>query len=368
MGGRITRYYPGGNTPDGYLSFFDKVISWAEARNIILIKGGPGVGKSTFLKKIARELLKRDTDLEFLHCSADNGSIDGLLIPAYGIALLDGTAPHMMDPKYPGCIDEIINLGRYWNEDGIRQNKDRILAIHDEIQSCYKRAYNYLKMAQIVHGDLKQVYQKAVNEKLLNNTIDEVLNETFKEVNKRNKTSRQRHMFASAITHDGPVNYLDSLFWNVQKRFIITGFPGSGKSLLMKAVADNAILKGYDVDIFHCPMEPSKIEHILIKDLNIGFITSVKPHTTTKVKENDELIDLNSLLNLSKIKETEEIINYDDSIFWDLFNRSVKYLANVKKLHDELERFYIANMNFEEIDKMRERVLSRVLKFMYSAS
>jgi len=367
MGGKVIRYFPGGNTPDGYLSFFDQAIRWTEARKIIIIKGGPGVGKSTFMKKIAKELLKQGFNLEFLHCSADNSSIDGLLITDFDIALLDGTSPHMMDPKYPGCIDEIINLGSYWNEEGIMQNREQIIGLQKEISHCYKRAYNYLKMAKIVSDDLKQVYQNAVDFERLNDMVDEVLSKIFEGVAKKNKLSRQRHMFASAITHDGPVHHLDSLFWNVRKRFIVTGFSGTGKSVLMKRIVDGSVFKGLDVDVFHCPMDPEKIEHIIIKDLNLGFVTSVKPHTLVKIRDNDDLIDFNAVLVSSRISGYEEVINYDSSIFWDLIHRTVKYLDNAKKLHDEMERYYVKNMNFNEIDKTRELTLSRILKYAYAA-
>jgi hypothetical protein len=29
-----------------------------------------------------------------------------------------------VDPKNPGAVDEIINLGDFWDEEGIRKNKD----------------------------------------------------------------------------------------------------------------------------------------------------------------------------------------------------------------------------------------------------
>ncbi|HHW02746.1 MAG TPA: AAA family ATPase [Thermoanaerobacterales bacterium] len=368
MGGSIVRYFPGGNTPNGYISLFERIIPWSDAKKIIIIKGGPGVGKSSFMKIIAKDLLKQGFNLEFLHCSADNGSIDGLLITDLDIILLDGTAPHMMDPKYPGCIDEIINLGNYWNEDGIRQNREQIISLQNEISVCYKRAYNYLKAARIILDDLKQVYNNAIDVHQLNDLMDEVVDKTFEGASKKNKISRQRNMFASAITHDGPVHYLDSLFWNIQKRFIVTGFPGTGKSVLMKKIVNIAVQKGLDVDVFLCPMEPEKIEHIIIKDLNVGFVTSVKPHVLTRIKDSDELIDFNKVLVSSKINGYEEVINYNNSVFWDLYYRAVKYLDYAKKFHDELERYYVANMDFNKIDEIRDKTFAKILKYAYAES
>ena len=118
--GNIIRYFPGNNTPDGYYSFFESILPWKKARRIIIIKGGPGVGKSTMIRKISKELTKRGLDIELLHCTADSESLDGLIVGDCNIALVDGTAPHIIDPKFPGCVDEIINFGEYWNESALQ--------------------------------------------------------------------------------------------------------------------------------------------------------------------------------------------------------------------------------------------------------
>ncbi len=89
--------FPGGNTPKGFHSFYNYILPQEEARRIFVIKGGPGVGKSTFMKKTAQELVELGYDAEFMHCSSDNGSLDGIVIPKLGIAMIDGTSPQVMD-------------------------------------------------------------------------------------------------------------------------------------------------------------------------------------------------------------------------------------------------------------------------------
>ncbi len=92
--GRLKKVFPGGNTGQGFYSFYDYIID-QDATRIFVIKGGPGVGKSTFMRKIGEEMLERGYDVEFHCCSSDNGSLDGVVIPAIRVALLDGTAPHI---------------------------------------------------------------------------------------------------------------------------------------------------------------------------------------------------------------------------------------------------------------------------------
>jgi len=108
MAPRITKVFPGGNTGLGFFSFYDE-LSDPSARRIYVIKGGPGVGKSTFMRRIADEVIKLGQDAEFLCCASDNDSYDGVRFPDLGIIMLDGTAPHVVDPKNPGAVDTIIH-------------------------------------------------------------------------------------------------------------------------------------------------------------------------------------------------------------------------------------------------------------------
>ena len=92
--GSIKRVFPGGNTAKGFYSYYDQIIG-TEATRLFIIKGGPGVGKSSFMKKIAQDMTEKGYDVELHQCSSDNGSLDGVVIPALKIAMIDGTAPHV---------------------------------------------------------------------------------------------------------------------------------------------------------------------------------------------------------------------------------------------------------------------------------
>jgi len=362
--GNIVRYFPGNNTPDGYYSFFDYIIPWKKSQRIIIIKGGPGVGKSTMIRKITKELVERGLDIELLHCTADSNSLDGLIVKDFNIAVIDGTAPHMIDPKCPGCVDEIINFGEYWNESGLREQKDRIFYLQAKVKHLYTRVYNYLKASKNIFNNIEKTYASFANRQLIEAKAEEIIEDVFAGVKRRDKISHQRRMFASGITPEGSINFLDELFSNVSKRFILTGNPGTGKSFVLGRIVDTAASKGLDMDVFYCPMNTQKIEHIIIKELGIGFVTSVKPHMLSYIRENDELVDMNSVLENPRLKHAEEDINQDNLLAWSLFDKAVKTLSDVKKTRDELEKIYSSNMNFQVTDKVSEEILAKILSYI----
>ena len=93
-----TYYFLGANTPTGFRSLYDQFIDPETDRALYIIKGGPGCGKSTFMKQIARCILNAGHSVECIRCSGDPDSLDGILIPELKIAYVDGTAPHAAAP------------------------------------------------------------------------------------------------------------------------------------------------------------------------------------------------------------------------------------------------------------------------------
>jgi len=98
--GRIRHMFPGGNTSQGFFSYYDYILGQEEAIELYVLKAVP-VSESHIHEEIGKEMVERGYDVEFMHCSSDNNSLDGVVIPSLKIALLDGTAPHVVDPKIP---------------------------------------------------------------------------------------------------------------------------------------------------------------------------------------------------------------------------------------------------------------------------
>ena len=112
---QVTHFFLGANSGGGFQNFFSHAVDLEEARDVMILKGGPGVGKSTFLGEIGRCMEQAGTPVEYLHCSGDPDSLDGLTLPALRCAVLDGTAPHVLEPRYPAAVDRIVDLGRFYD-------------------------------------------------------------------------------------------------------------------------------------------------------------------------------------------------------------------------------------------------------------
>ncbi|NMA14977.1 MAG: hypothetical protein GX930_07065, partial [Clostridia bacterium] len=263
--GNIKYVYPGGNTAQGFYSFYRSGLQGME--HVFILKGGPGTGKSTLMRKIGLAMLDRGFDVEFWQCSSDNDSLDGVLIPALKAAVIDGTAPHIVDPRYPGVVDQIVNLGDCWKEEVLQAQGEEIKDLADRISNCFSTAYTYLKAAKGVHDDWEAINSAALDTKMADRVAEELVEEIFQD----NKPV-VRHLFASAITPKGMMNYIDNITGDCQARYIIKGRPGTGKSTLTKKVMQAAIDRGLNIDVYHCSLDPDSIDMLVIPILGVAVI------------------------------------------------------------------------------------------------
>jgi len=363
--GHIKRVFPGNNTAHGFHSFYDQIIP-ADARRILVIKGGPGVGKSTFMRKVAEVLIDRGYDAEFHHCSSDNGSLDGVVFPRIGVALIDGTAPHVVDPRNPGAVDEILHLGDFWDERGMRANKQRIMQINREVGRLFERAYRFLRAAQAVYDDIEAANMEGMNFGMANKIADHLLRELFTGIHVSPIAGRSRHLFASANTPDGVVHYLPTIIGPMQHRYIIEGDPGTGKSTLLQKVTTSALERGYFVEVYHCALNPGKVEHVMVPDMSLALTKSIEPHLTPPAR-GDRVIDMNECLNPAIVAKHAELINQDAGLYDSLLRRAFHFLAAAKHAHDVMEGYYVPNMNFDGVEALREKTLNRVLDYAAEA-
>lgn len=104
-GREIHRFF-GAATVNGTVDYIPEITDGLTRR--IFLKGRPGTGKSTFLKKAAAAALRRGLETEIYHCSLDPKSLDMVVVRELSFCLLDSTAPHEYFPSKGG--DEIVDL------------------------------------------------------------------------------------------------------------------------------------------------------------------------------------------------------------------------------------------------------------------
>jgi energy-coupling factor transporter ATP-binding protein EcfA2 len=358
VAGKVKNYYAGGNTARGFHSFFDSNLQGLA--RLFILKGGPGTGKSSLMKKIGEEWAKRGYDIEFIHCSSDNQSIDGVIIPMLKVGIVDGTAPHVIEPAAPGAVEEYINLGEAWDSEKLASSKGNIVKLTGKMKDSFQTAYSTFAEALSIHDEWEKIYINSMDfhkaDRLTGNLIDKFFGKI-----KLNKTSDVRHRYLGAATPKGAVDFVPNLTEGLSKRYFIKGRPGSGKSTMLKKLAAVAEERGFDVEVYHCGFDPHSLDMVIVRELSFAIFDSTAPHEYFPSGGTDEIIDMYEELiapGTDEIfaDEIEEIAGRYSA----KMKEAISYLANAKSLHDELEDIYVGAMDFRVVDGIQEKIQAEI--------
>jgi hypothetical protein len=75
------------------------------------------------------------------------------------------------------------------------------------------------------------------------------------------------------------------------------------------------------------------------------------------------IVDLDEYLDKTVLEKYAEALEYNESEFTALMNKAVETIGKAKLLHDQMEKYYIPNMDFDAVQRCREAALSRILSY-----
>jgi len=348
--------FSGGNTPDGFVSFFGSILSEAETSGTVYLKGPSGSGKSTFIKKAGAHFEAAGYDTEYFHCSNDAESLDGLRVRGLEIGVVDGTAPHVCDPVLPCAADGIVNLG-CCIDGGIGDFKNELLSLNGEKKRYYEKAYNYLKAAHDIRLNDRIIYGGSLNVRKLNRTTLEICKKLkWKE---QSKQGRNRRLFASSITPGGLKNFLGTLF-GAERVYVLKGEDGTGTETMLSDILRAANQRGFDTECFFCPGNPGKLEHLAIPRVDVCFTTENKYHTYKPKKSNMQEIDFGDFHDSGIINGNSGEILYNGGVFDELLKKAMGTMKLARAAHDGIEEIYSKYMDFGKLDAIYGETVARL--------
>lgn len=367
----VTRhYFPGNNTPEGFFSYYRYIMGQREASKIICIKGGPGTGKSTFLKRVGALLAEAGEPVDFLHCSADENSLDGIIAVDKRAAIIDGTSPHVIDPITPGAVDSIINFGDFWNDRKIAGCKEDIIAGNEECSRWYKIAYNYLSAAKCACDSMSGIHSEGIEVSEIYKLAADIIAREYKRYDISLKAGQIRKFFATGITPSGTVSYVKTLLTDIHRIYFVNIPEGFGSCSFMDILLEGAVYRGFDAEAYYCPMDPArKIEHLVIPELSLAFITTNQWHDlepweiTGEENEMREItmIDISDFESAYFLEKQSGLLGKLSGHYRTMMEEGIGALAQAKRNHDLVEEMYVRNMNFEKIDRLVEKTVEDIV-------
>lgn len=154
----VPSYFAGSFTGMGFNNFMPEAL--VGVKKVYIIKGTPGSGKSTLMKKIASAVEASGEKAERIYCSSDPDSLDGVVVPSMSFAIVDGTAPHVMETSYPLAVETIVNTGDYISAEKIENRREEIITLSDSKKRLFEQAGLLLRSAHALNRLKMQICEE----------------------------------------------------------------------------------------------------------------------------------------------------------------------------------------------------------------
>ncbi|MCI2105940.1 MAG: hypothetical protein LKK00_04375 [Intestinimonas sp.] len=351
------QFFLGSNSPGGFYSLFDGLIDPAEADRIYILKGGPGCGKSTLMRRVAAAAEARGHPVEYILCSGDPDSLDAIVLPKQRAALVDGTAPHVVEPHYPGVVETYVNLGDGYDRSGLQNVRAEIISCMAGFGTFRQRTRRCLSaVAELSEGMREMLVTQPVEDKIKKRAHGILKREIRKK--KSEETGRVEQRFLSAVTYRGQVCLFGTVDRLCKRVYELTDSYGLAHIMLAQLLA-GATATGYQVIACPSPMAPERLEHLIIPELSLAFVTS-RPELPYE-KHPYRRIRMDAMADRDTEKKNRGRLRFSRKVCAALMEEAVDSLAQSKVRQDDLEALYHPYMDFTCVERLADGMITELL-------
>lgn len=339
---RKNSYFAASNTAGGFVYDFEEIFR--PCKKILILKGGPGTGKSTLIRSIASEAVNRDMEVEYFYCSSDTSSLDAVIIGAGDIAVVDGTSPHIMDPKIPGVKEEIINLGEFWDPAILKESSHPIKYYLDKISTLYKQVYDAMAVAYSAENLSQKLILRHTDGEKMNAVAERIVRSYLPD----SLPVRPRGISAFGV-HGYTI--LDSYERRAEEIYTFRDRWGVSH-IFLDLLKEKFEKKSVGFDFSRSPIF-GRTDAILLRGERAAFLPIASD--TSKIINTERFIRKSITSEKDDIKQLRLISSA-------AVKMAEKKLSQIGELHDELEEIYISAMDFKELGCFTKRILISLFK------
>ena len=343
-------YFLGANSGEGFASLYS---SFPPEKDTMLhiIKAGPGTGKSTFMRKIGKKAEEAGLDVEYVLCSGDPQSLDGVYVPQWKTAWVDGTAPHVGEPVLFGVNSDYVNLGIFLRQPFSPAEAEKLEKLQRSYKQQYREAYEILAAAEHLQQGCIPDFFGENGRAAICRRMHGILNRNLR--NPASGLGRERRFFLRAISCQGDYR-LNRQIQELCKQIIQVDSGLSGLDPALQYTAREARKRGVDVIACPSPLRPQELEALLIPSEGLAFVGSDWDF------EGARGVHIDNLADVKLLQARRNLLREGKKLEKKTMELAFAKLHQAKALHDEMEELYQSHMDFPALSRFTDRYLQEL--------
>jgi hypothetical protein len=351
-----TTFFLGANTPFGFHSLFRELYDPSDGWRAYILKGGPGTGKSTFMKTLAARCDEAGVRYETIRCASDPRSLDALRIESKKICVADGTAPHVIEPKYPGAVETVLDLSAFWDDAALRENRAEIMRLFSENASAHRRCVRFLQAAESLSRDVRRIALGCIDTDKIERYASRYASRRFG--TPRGTVGREVTRFLSAVTPDGIYLHRETVDALCDEVVVVEDMHGAAAAALLSCLRRYALGAGLDAIVCPCPLHPDAgPQDLFIPQLRLGIVTG----NTFRSFDGTAKVHASRFTDAAALRSHRGRITFSRRTEKELLAEAVSACADALALHNELETYYKRAMDFDAVTRLAEKTAAEIL-------
>lgn len=265
--------------------------------------------------------------------------------------------PHVMEPTYPGMIGHYINLSAYYDRKKLKPQAEKMIELKKDYKACYTRAYQCFRAAKEVrrNGE-KEFLTPAANAKLTKRA-NGILSREVKRKKESRGTVKKR--FLGAVTCQGNLCLYETIQCQCKRVYELQDTCGLASKMLQE-LQEGIIKAGYDIIAFPSPEDPSRLDHIMIPELSLAFVTTLPRQALEKRPY--RRIRIESMADKEVVKTNRAKLRFAYRVADELVEDGIRELKKAKEMHDEMEELYHSYVDFAGVNTVTNAIIEEILQ------
>lgn len=296
---KVTHFFGQALTGQGIKHVYNEIMN--EADTVYLLKGAQGFKVADCLSKLGIFYENKGLEIEYFHDPFFGDAIEALFVKApHNFLFLEATNLSKIDANSSHV--QVISLQDCVNKQMVIEKQGEFLELANKKDDYYAKCFQTLSNALKIHDDWEVETRRYMDWKGLDAKTEELMVKVFGD-QKLKKSGTKTHRLLGTLTPAGARDTVQSITQNLEKRLFIKGYPGTGKSSLMKKLVDEALNRGFDAQMVWCGLDANSVDMVILPELKLCIFDSTEPHQYFPERDGDEIFDIASLCHPTEVEE-----------------------------------------------------------------